>query len=69
MSFNKVGKFEGMKIVKEFDQTLIELYGVNMTDAEITRLEAISAVHEASSCVRTAVELIGKKRGMPQLAT
>lgn len=67
MSFNRVGKFEGMKIVKEFDQTLIELYGVNMTDAEITRFEALTAVSHASS-VRAAVEAIGTKRGMRPLA-
>ena len=67
MSFNKVGKFEGMKIVKEFDQTLIELYGVNMTDAGITRFEALSAVEQAEG-VREAVEVIGRKRGMRRLA-
>ena len=68
MSFNKVGKFEGMKIVKEFDQILAELYGVNMTDAGITRFEALSAVEQASGDAREAVDVIGKKRGMRRLA-
>jgi hypothetical protein len=66
MDINKVGKFEALKIVNEFDNALIELYGINMTDARITRYEALSTIEE-TRCVRKAAELFGAQRGMPRL--
>jgi hypothetical protein len=67
MNINKVGKFEALKIVNEFDNALIELYGINMTDARITRYEALSTIEE-TRCVRKAAELFGAQRGMPRLS-
>lgn len=61
---NRIGKFEARKIVNEFDATLIELFGVNMSDAGISRHEAISAYNEAN-CARKAAEIFGQRRGFP----
>lgn len=66
MNINKVGKFEALKIVNEFDSALIELYGINMTDARITRYEALATIEE-TQCVRKAVERFGAARGMTRL--
>lgn len=66
MNINKVGKFEALKIVNEFDSALIELYGINMTDARITRYEALSTIEE-TRCARKAAELFGAQRGMTRL--
>lgn len=63
---NKIGKFEALKIVNEFDRTLIELFGINMTDAHITRYEALATIEEARS-VRKAAEIYGHRLGMPML--
>ena len=66
MNINKVGKYEALKIVNEFDSALIELYGINMTDARITRYEALATIEE-TQCVRTAAERFGAARGMTRL--
>lgn len=63
---NKIGKFEALKIVNEFDRTLIELYGINMTDAHITRYEALATIEEAGSA-REAARVFGGKLGLPLL--
>lgn len=63
---NKIGKFEALKIVNEFDRTLIELFGINMTDARITRYEALATIEEVRS-VRKAAEIFGNRLGMPIL--
>lgn len=65
---NKIGKFEALKIVNEFDRTLIELFGINMTDARITRYQALATVEEAHS-VRKAAEILGHRLGIPMLET
>ena len=67
MNINKVGKFEALKIVNEFDSALIELYGINMTDARITRYEALATIEE-TRCARKAAEHFGQLRGMTRLA-
>jgi hypothetical protein len=67
MTLNKIGKFEALKVVNEFDRALIELFGINMTDARITRYEALSSIEEAR-CARKAAELFGSQRGMPLLS-
>ncbi len=68
MNMNGIGKFEMRKIVSEFDATLIELFGVNMTDVGITRHEAVNAFNEQQSA-RKAAEIYGHRRGLvPQAA-
>ncbi len=63
--YSSIGKFEGRKLVAEFDALLIELYGRNMTDAKITRQDAIAAITAAGSA-RKAVEILGAARGLTQ---
>jgi hypothetical protein len=67
MSINRVGKFEARRIVNEFDSALIELFGVNMTDAGITRYDALSATEE-TQCVRKAAEVSGVRKGLVPIA-
>lgn len=66
MDFNRVGKFEALKIINDFDAALIELYGINMTDARITRYEVLNA-YEKTGCPRKAAELFGQQRGLTPL--
>lgn len=66
MNLNKIGKFETLKIVNEFDSALIEMFGINMTDARITRYEVLSSIEE-TRCVRKAAERFGLQRGIPLL--
>jgi hypothetical protein len=63
MDFNRVGKFEALKIVNAFDQALIETYGINMTDAHITRFDVLKA-YEKTGCPRKAAELFGEQKGL-----
>lgn len=63
MNMNPIGKFEMSAIVREFDDTLIRLFGVNMLDAAISRHEAISAFNEFQ-CPRKAAEISGRRRGL-----
>ena len=67
MNMNQVGKFEGLRIVNEFDQALIEMYGINMTDARITRYEVLSSYGE-TGCARKSAEKFGLMRGIRPLA-
>jgi hypothetical protein len=67
MSMNRIGKFEGRKIVEEFDSVLIEIFGRNMSDAGITRFDALSAFEETQN-VRKAAELAGTRLGLVPLA-
>ena len=60
---SKVGKFETRRKVNEFDSALIELFGTNMTDAGISRFEALSLIDETGD-IRQAAELLGKRRGL-----
>lgn len=66
MNMSKVGKFESLQIVNEFDRALIELYGINMTDARVTRYEALASYGEVG-CARKAAELLGAQRGMARV--
>lgn len=60
---SKVGKFETRRKVNEFDAALIELFGTNMTDAGISRFEALSLIDEIGD-IRRAAELLGERRGL-----
>lgn len=66
MNMSKIGKFESLKIVNEFDQALIELYGINMTDARVTRYEVLASYNE-TGCARRAAEQFGQQRGMARV--
>jgi len=59
---SKVGKFEMRRKINEFDSALIELFGINMTDAAISRFDALTLMDETGD-VRKAAELAGDKRG------
>lgn len=63
MEMNKIGKFETRQLVEAFDAALIERYGINMTDAHITRFEALAAIEESGDC-RRAAELLGQRKGL-----
>ena len=60
---SKVGKFESRRKINEFDSALIELFGTNMTDAGISRFEALSLIDETGD-IRKAAELLGNRRGL-----
>jgi hypothetical protein len=62
MEMNRIGKFEMRQIVKDFDATLIRLFGVNMLDADISRVEAINAYNDFH-CPHKAAEYFGRQRG------
>jgi hypothetical protein len=66
MTLNNIGKFEMRSIVNEFDANLIELFGLNMTDAGITRYEVINIYNELQS-TRQAAETYGRQRGLQPL--
>lgn len=63
MNINRVGKFEARQIVNDFDQALIALYGINMTDARITRYDVLTAYEKAGSAQKAA-ELYGQQQGL-----
>ena len=63
MSINRVGKFEARRLIEEFDHALIELFGLNMSDAGITRMDALSAIEEVQD-TRKAAEVIGMRKGL-----
>ncbi len=68
MNMNPIGKYEMRDIVREFETTLISIYGVNMLDAAITRYEALGLYNEVR-CARTAAAICGMRKGLnPQLA-
>lgn len=67
MNMSKVGKFESLKIINEFDKNLIELYGTNMTDARISRFEVLASINE-TGCARKSAEIFGEQRGLKRLA-
>ncbi|MFN6960995.1 MAG: hypothetical protein ACK4N6_02035 [Rhodocyclaceae bacterium] len=67
MNMNRVGKFETLKILNEFDRELIGKYGINMTDARITRYEALAACEKTGS-VSQAATLLAEERGFKPLA-
>jgi hypothetical protein len=63
MNMSRIGKFQMREIIDEFDATLIRLYGVNMLDAAINRLDALMAYDEFQ-CARRAAEACGLRRGL-----
>lgn len=66
MDMNRVGKFETLKIMNEFDRALIENYGINMTDARITRYEALAA-YEKTGSASEAAALLAEQHGFKPL--
>lgn len=68
VEMNKIGKFELRLIMKEFDDTLIRLFGVNMLDAKINRYDALDAYNEFQSASKAA-EMTGLRLGLKLLAT
>ncbi len=62
MNMNRVGKFESLKILNEIDRALIDRYGINMTDAHITRFEVLTAYEKTGSAAKAA-ELLAEQRG------
>ncbi len=66
MDTNAIGKFEMRNIVNAFDTELIQLFGLNMLDAHITRYEAIYAYDEFR-CPRKTAEAMGVRRGLTRL--
>lgn len=63
MNMNNIGKFQMRDIVNEFDATLIRLYGMNMLDAAINRLDVLTAYDEFH-CPRKAAEVYGMRHGL-----
>jgi hypothetical protein len=64
---SNVGKFAALKTLNAFDSALIEMFGRNMTDAHITRYEALAAI-EATQGVHAAALLLGQQRGWSPVA-
>ncbi len=67
LDINKVGKFETLKIINEVDKALIEIFGINMTDAKLTRYEVLASYGETGSARRSA-EQLGEMRGIKRLS-
>lgn len=63
MDMTRIGKFEMRKIVNDFEATLIRLFGMNMVDAAISRLEALNAYNDFQ-CPHKAAEFYGLRRGL-----
>ena len=63
--YSNIGKFEARKLISEFDALLIQTYDRNMTDAKITRQEAIAEITRHGS-VPEAVEALGLARGLQE---
>ncbi len=63
--YSNIGKFEARKLIAEFDALLIQLYGRNMTDAKITRQDAVAAI-AATGSAQKAVETLSAARGLQQ---
>lgn len=61
----RIGKFEMRRIVNEFDETLIRLYGVNMRDAAISRMDALNLYNEVHSAAKAA-EICGERLRLPR---
>lgn len=66
MNINAIGKFEMRSIVNELDAMLIDLYGLNLLDARISRYEALNVFSEFD-CPRQAAEAIGARRGLVRI--
>ncbi len=57
MTTTNIGKFVQREVINDIDSTLIACYGVNMTDAGVTREEALDAYVESGSTIG-AVEIL-----------
>lgn len=66
MNMSSVGKFDTLRIMNEFDSALIELFGVNMTDARVTRYEVLST-YEKTGCPRKVAEHLAGQRGIRRI--
>lgn len=68
MTMNPIGKFEMRDVVREFEGTLIRLFGMNMLDAAISRYEALD-IYSQVRCASTAAAICGMRKGLcPQPA-
>lgn len=65
--FSSIGKFEARKLIADFDALLIDRYGVNMTDARVSRHEALTAIAAEGSAAK-AVDSLGRARGLKAAA-
>ncbi len=63
MDITRIGKFEMRRILNEFDATLIRLYGVNMRDAAISRMDALNLYNEVQNASKAA-EVCGERLGL-----
>lgn len=63
---NKIGKFESLSIVNAIDGALIERFGINLTDARVTRYDALAAYTDAGDAI-AAADLIAAQRGLSRL--
>lgn len=64
--YSGVGKLAARKILNDFDDLLIKLFGVNMTDVKLSREEAISLVLEHET-VEEAVFFFSMRRQLKPL--
>lgn len=64
--YSGVGKLEARRLVTDFDELLIKLYGMNMLDAKIDRGVAISAMTEYENVEEAVVE-VAKRRQLKSL--
>lgn len=60
---NRIGKFETLQLLLDFDAKLIERFGINMTDAHITRYEVLELLEAWGSVDRAVIDL-AHKRGL-----
>lgn len=65
-AMNKIGKFESLSIVNAIDRALIDRFGINLTDARVTRYDALAAYAETGNAVGAA-DLIGVQSGLSRL--
>lgn len=63
MEVNQIGKFQMREIIREFDSALIELYGLSMLDASISRQDALTAYSE-TQCAKKAVAICAQRLGL-----
>lgn len=60
---NRIGKFEMLQVINEFDAALIRLFGINMRDAAVSRWDALNLYSEVNSAQKAA-EICGQRLGL-----
>ena len=56
MYIRRTGKLDIRTVVADFEKALTERYGVNMTDAHITRADVVEAFHKTGCPIKAAEE-------------